>query len=504
VAKITDRGRDTVSPRSSAVFIPIARNPAAGVASALAFGLALLAGCSVNPATGERQLTLISESQEIQMGRQSDEQIVESLGLYPDDELQAYVEGVGRDLAATCERPDLPWTFRVVDDPVVNAFALPGGYIYVTRGILAHLNSEAELAGVLGHEIGHVTGRHAVERLSKAQLAQIGLGVGMAVSEDVARFGDLAQQGLGILFLKFSRDDERQSDDLGVRYMVRAGYDPREMPKVFETLERVSEAQGGSRIPGWLSTHPAPENRVERIADRVPATVSPDAVVARDRYLRRLGGLAYGTDPREGFFQGSTFYHPELRFRLDFPEGWTTSNQKDSVVAVSPDRDAAVVLSLVGGSDVQEAAEEFYRRTGAERNRELRLSLGGLSSVADEFYAQTQQGDMAGIAAFIEYQDRVYQLLGYGPADKYPGRAREMIDAVESFGPVRDPWVLEVEPRRLEIVEVPRPMTLAQLAERYPSTVDVETVALLNAVTPDTRLEAGRLVKRVVGGRLPG
>lgn len=494
--------RDTAAPRTPPFSAPL---PVTGLALVLGLGLglALFAACSVNPATGERQLSLISEGQEIQMGRQSDEEIVGSLGLYPDDELQAYVERIGRDLAAVSERPDLPWTFRVVDDPVVNAFALPGGFVYVTRGILAHLNSEAELAGVLGHEIGHVTGRHAVERLSKAQLAQIGLGVGMAVSEDVARFGDLAQQGLGILFLKFSRDDERQSDDLGLRYMIRAGYDPRQMPGVFDTLRRVSEAQGAGRVPGWLSTHPAPENRVERIGERLPATVSPDAVVARERYLRRLEGLEYGTDPREGFFEGSTFYHPELEFRLDFPDGWSTSNQKDSVAAVSPDQDAVVTLSLAGESDIYDAAREFYRRTSAERNRGLRLSLDGLSSVADEFTAQTRQGNLAGIAAFVEYGGRVYRLLGYGPAEKYPGRAREMGDAIESFGPVRDPRVLEVEPRRVEIVEVPRSMTLSQVAERYPSTVDVETLAVLNAMTPDTRLEAGRLVKRVTGGRLP-
>ena len=489
---------DTATRRSHPWSLPVR-----ALLPALGLGLALLAGCSVNPATGERQLTLISESREIQMGRQSDEEVVESLGLYPDEDLQAYVDRIGRDLAAVSERPDLPWTFRVVDDPVVNAFALPGGFIYVTRGILAHLNSEAELAGVLGHEIGHVTGRHAVERLSKAQLAQIGLGVGMAVSEDVARFGDLAQQGLGVLFLKFSRDDERQSDDLGLRYMIRAGYDPREMPDVFETLRRVSEAQGAGRIPGWLSTHPAPENRIERIDERLPETVSPDAVVARERYLHRLEGLEYGTDPREGFFEDSIFYHPELEFRLDFPDGWNTRNRKDSVAAASPDQDAVVVLSLTGESDVHGAAREFYRRTGADRNRELALSVGGLPSVADEFVAQTRRGSVAGIAAFIEYGGRVYRLLGYGSAERYPGRAREMRDAIESFGPVRDPRVLEVEPRRLEIVETPRAMTLAELAERTPSTVDVETLAVLNAMTPETRLEAGRPVKRVVGGNLP-
>ena len=165
----------------------------------------------MNPATGERQLTLIGEAQEIQMGREADQEISASLGLYADEAAQRYVSALGQELAAKSERPDLPWSFKVVDDPIVNAFALPGGFIYVTRGIMAHLSSEAELVAVLGHEIGHVTGRHSVERLSKAQLANVGLGVGMIVSPRFRQFGDLAQMGMGLLFLKYSRDDEREA-----------------------------------------------------------------------------------------------------------------------------------------------------------------------------------------------------------------------------------------------------------------------------------------------------
>lgn len=489
----------TLSGRTSTRFIHVVGL----VVALIPVGLAI-AACSVNPATGERQISLISESQEIQMGKQADEDIVRSLGLYVDDGLQAYVERIGKDLAAESERPDLPWSFRVVDDPIVNAFALPGGYIYVTRGILAHLNNEAELAGVLGHEIGHVTARHSVERISKAQLAQIGLGVGMAVSEDFARFGDLAQQGLGMLFLKFSRDDERQSDDLGLRYMQRAGYDPREMTGVFETLARVSQAQGGGRIPGWLSTHPASENRVERITGRLPATVPADALVARGRYLRQLDGLPYGPDPREGFFEGTTFYHPEFELQLDFPAGWKTSNQKTAVSAISPQQDAAVVLTLAGQSDVRDASREFFSQSGIQRGRDVGLAISGLPSVADEFSATTQQGAVTGIAAFVELDGRVFRLLGYSPADKYRERYSEMARAAGSFRPVRDRRILEVEAPRLDIVEVPRAMSLREFAQRQPSTVDLETLARINALdSVDARLEAGRPIKRVVGGTLP-
>src|SRR5204863_9197522 len=218
--------------------------------------------------------------------------------------------------------PTLPWSSRVVVDPAVNAFALPGGYIYVTRRILAHLITEAELAGVVGHEIGHVTARHSVSQLSKQPLAQIGLAVGTIASPDFERFAGLASAGLGVLFLKYSRDAERQADDLGLRYMRRVNYDPREMPHVFEMLTRVSQAQGGGRVPEWLATHPDPENRRGRIEQEVAALPQSFSGVAvnRDPYLRQLDGLVFGNNPREGYFKGTRFFHPELRFRLTFEE----------------------------------------------------------------------------------------------------------------------------------------------------------------------------------------
>src|SRR5256885_15956396 len=187
------------------------------VAALVAAGL-LVAGCARSPATGKNELMLVSESQEIQMGQQADSGVIASIGLYPDQALQSYVMDLGKKLAATSERPNLPWTFRVVDDPAVNAFAIPGGFVYVTRGILAHMTNEAELATVMGHEIGHVTARHTAHEMSKQELAQLGLAVGSMASAQVAQYAGLAGQALQVLFLKFSRDDENQADALGVRY----------------------------------------------------------------------------------------------------------------------------------------------------------------------------------------------------------------------------------------------------------------------------------------------
>ena len=218
---------------------------------ALAFAAA---ACSTNPATGKKQLAMMGQGQEVEMGRQADQEISATMGLYPDEKVQAYVDRVGKALAAKSERPDLPWTFRVLDDPIVNAFALPGGYVYVTRGLMTHLTSEAELASVLGHEIGQ-SGRHTVERMSKAQLASIGLAVGMILQPELRNYGDLAQAGLGLLYLNYSRDDEREADSLGLRYLSGGSYDPREMVEVFDVLRRVSESRSRGGSPaGWPPT----------------------------------------------------------------------------------------------------------------------------------------------------------------------------------------------------------------------------------------------------------
>src|SRR5205809_4720305 len=389
--------------------------------------LALLAGlgaggCAVNPATGSRQLMLISESQEIAMGRDYDNQVAASIGLYPDSGLQRYLQQFGARLAATSERPNLPWSFRVVDDPVVNAFALPGGYIYVTRGILAHLNSEAELAGVVGHEIGHVTARHSVSQMSKQQLAQIGLAVGTIASPEFERFAGLASAGLGILFLKYSRDAERQADDLGLRYMRRVSYDPREMPHVFELLTRVSQAQGGGRVPEWLATHPDPENRRGRIEQEVatlPQTFSGVAV-NRDAYLRRLDGLVFGNNPREGYFKDNQFFHPDLRFRVTFPQGWTTSNAKQSVVAMSPEKDAAVELAVAKQQTADAAAAAFLSQRGFTSGYPVRTSVSGLPAVSAAFAAAAETGTLRGTALFVEHGGAVYRLLGYATEVRWP------------------------------------------------------------------------------------
>src|SRR5688500_19971184 len=232
----------------------------------IAVGLLLFTSCAKNPVTGKRDLMLLSESQEVAMGKQSDPDIIKFFGIYDDKNLQKFIEEKGQQMAAVSHRKNLQYQFKIVDSPVVNAFAVPGGYVYFTRGIMAHFNNEAEFAGVLGHEIGHIPARHSAKQYSDAQLAQIGLIAGSVISPEFAQLADVASTGVQLLFLKFGRDAESQSDKLGVEYSTKIGYDAAEMAGFFQTLDRLSSKAGGEEVPTFLSTHPDPADREEKVA----------------------------------------------------------------------------------------------------------------------------------------------------------------------------------------------------------------------------------------------
>jgi predicted Zn-dependent protease len=465
----------------------------------------LVAGCAVNPATGQRQLSLISEQQEIQMGRQANQDVESSLGLVQNESLQAYVAGIGKTLAARSERPDLPWSFQVVDDPVVNAFALPGGFIYVTRGIMAYFESEAELAGVLGHEIGHVTARHSVNQMSRQQIQQIGLGVGMILSQDVRNYGDLLSAGLGLLDLKYSRGDETQADELGVRYMTRAGYDPDALLGVFEMLQSVSGAEGG-RVPEWQSTHPYPENREAHIRQVMEQNQVPGGgTVGRDALLDHIDGIVYGENPREGYFKDDLFLHPELAFQIRFPAGWNTVNQRSAVGAVSPGKDGLVVLEPVtDATDPTAALRAFLAQDGVQGGSVATGEDHGIPTARAPFTAQTSDGgEIRGEAEFLTWRGGVFRILGYAPSARWSTYASVVSRSMGSFAPVTDRAVLDVQPQRLQLVTIPRAMTVTEFNQRYPSAVPVEEVARLNRRAVGDVLPAGTRVKRVVGDALP-
>jgi predicted Zn-dependent protease len=460
-------------------------------------------GCARNPVTGKNELSLVSESQEIEMGRQSAQEVAQTIGIYDDAAAQAYVSSIGMKMAKASERPNLPWEFHVVNDASVNAFALPGGFIYVTRGLMTSINDEAELATVVGHEIGHVTNRHSVQQISKAQLAQVGLGVGSLLSSDVAKLAGLASQGLSLLFLKYSRDAENQADLAGFRYAANQNYDVREMVKVFQTLDRVSQASGGGKLPEWLETHPDPGTRIENTQARLD-TLHKDlsrAVVNRDSYLQHVQNMTYGEDPRQGFFEGSNFYHPDLRFQLTFPEGWKTQNGADAVVAMSPQQDAIIQLGLAGKTAPQQAVQQFLSQQGVQAGNTSTTSINGLPAASGYFQAQSEQGAVQGLVTFVSYNGNTYGLLGYTPSGKlsqYDGVFRQ---TMSSFGQLQNQAALSVKPARVELVKLPREMTLEQFNAQYPSSIPITELAIINEIaSPTTAIPAGQTMKRVTGG----
>ncbi len=475
---------------------PIPRSVKLPLAAAAAL---LAAQCAVNPATGRPQVSLYSESQEVELGREASRDALQQYGEYSDADLEAYVARVGKKLAAQSERPDLPWTFKVVDDPVVNAFALPGGYIFVTRGILAHLDSEAELAAVLGHEIGHVTARHGVNQMSKAQLLGGGLGVIGAILPESSGLVQAAETGLGLLFLKYGRDDERQADALGFRYMTRAGYDPRPMADVFEVLRRVSEASGGGRIPTWMATHPAPEDRRQKAQERIASFQGSleGRIVDRPEYLREIDGIVYGDDPRQGYFEGDRYYHPALRFSIAFPEGWAKSNQRSAVLAGSPDKDARIQVTLSDASDPSAAQTKFFSDDAIVGGEVWRSEFNGLAGASRAFTIRGEQSTIDGVAAFVANGGRVFQLAGFALGDKWAERKPAVLESLASFRRVDDPKHLDVSPERVALVTLDRAMTVEEAAKRYGAAVPAATLALLNQVDAGARLDSGRLLKIV-------
>ena len=463
-------------------------------------------GCATNPATGKKQLSLYGEQQEIAMGRDADPQIVGQYGLVADEDLRSYVADVGARLAAESERPDLPWTFRVLDDPVVNAFALPGGYIYVTRGILAHMGSEAELAAVLGHEIGHVTARHGVNRLSKAQLAQLGLGIGMVAASPEMRgiLGDLGSAGMQLLFLKYSRDDERQADELGFRYADREGYPPGGFVDVFRTLSATSSlSSGGERLPNYLATHPDPQERMETArqrAESMPAEAL-NRPWHRQEFTRFLDDMVYGYNPRQGYFRGREYVHPDLKFRLQLPSGWTGHNQTQALVVVSPDTDAIFQLTLAEGSSPDAAASKFFGQQGIEVGGSLDVRSGLRLQNGRYFRIDQGQGADAlwGAAAFSSYDGRVYRLLTLSTQTAWKHRIDALQSIMESWSKLTDREALSVQPMRIDLVRIDRAMDIEEFQRRYPSSIEIERLAVLNQVTLGERMDAGRQVKRVRG-----
>lgn len=464
---------------------------------------AFTSSCAINPVTGKKQLVLMSEAQEISMGQQSDPEILAFFGTYDDAALQKFITEKGLEMAAVSHRPNLDYHFKVVDSPVINAFAVPGGYIYFTRGIMAHFNNEAEFAGVLGHEIGHVTARHSVAQQRNQMLGQLGMIAGMVFIPELANFAEPLSQGMQLALMSFGREAERQSDELGVEYSSRIGYDATEMAGFFNTLERQSAKQGGTKIPEFLSTHPSPGDRnvtVAKLAEKWKTKLKlTNPTVNRDAYLKRIDGIVLGEDPRQGFVERNIFYHPVLKFQFPTPEGWNFQNTPQQVQMGPKAGDALISFSLGGTGTMEEIAQKIltqYKLELLESKKETINGLPALMMMADQ---KQEKGTIRVLSTLIEYGGNTYSILGVTELSKFPLYQAVFLSTARNFKELKDSEKLNRKPEVVRIQTVPQRMTLQAALQNFKMPSDrFEELAILNGMLLTDQVEKGTLIK-VVG-----
>ena len=419
----------------------------------LLFLMVFIASCAVNPVTGERQLSLYSEQDEIAIGKQTDVQIRNQYGIYNDPALNEYVARVGASLGPYTHRSHLEYHFAVLDSPVVNAFAVPGGYVYVTRGILALMRSEAELAVVLGHEMGHVNARHSIHRMSEQTLFGLGLAVGSSLNKTVADIAGIAGVGIQLLFLKYSRDDERQADQLGVEYSRKGSYNPGEMIGFFTSLEKMGDLSGSHSIPGFLSTHPLTSERIQNTKDML---IESDGKlqVKHTPYLNKVENMVYGDDPRQGYVEKNTFYHPEMRFSFGFPQAWQLQNMPSQVIMGSDDGEAAVILQAEKSSeDLRNYAQKMMADVqNLQFLRDQNRRINGLTAYQQLFdYHPQDSPDLRVLLSFIKYGSYIYTFTALSTITKFDQYDNQFDRLVSSFKKLTNRAYIDRPPKRIKL-----------------------------------------------------
>ena len=470
-------------------------------------GLAVVAACATNPVTGAREFNLMSEGQEIGIGRDSHPQIEAEMGFYDDPALQNYVSGIGLEMARSSERPDLPWTFTVVDETAVNAFAVPGGFIYITRGILAFLCDEAELAGVLGHEIGHITARHSAQQYTRQVVGSVGLLAGLILAPEAAPLIDLGNSALGVLFLRYGRDDELQADELAARYTAANNWDPAGVQGMLSTLGRIDEAQGEERgVPNWLSTHPEPLSRVSEVASVVNELRADrlNFITDREEFLGYIDGMVYGDNPDEGITRGSRFLHKPLRFRIDFPTGWEIANRPTQVMAKAPGANVYMVLQDVDVPDdvaLRTVATRSMTNAGLQMLSGTGESINGLDAFVGIYQGQFQGlGEVMMRAAHLRHRGVTYLVGGFAPQALFSQSQATIADSFRSFTPLTEVEAEAIQPNRIDMYVVRTGDTWTSIAERSGGLIEAPSLAVMNGAAPGSTPQVGQRIRIVVAG----
>ena len=487
--------------------------------------LLLLSACAsqvVNPVTGKTELSVMDEAAEIQEGAKAHEEVLKEYGVLANPRLQAYVNTLGQKLAAQSHRANLKWTFTVLDSPDINAFALPGGYVYVTRGIMAYLDSEAELAGVMGHEIGHVTARHGAQRATREQAAGIGVMAATVLglvleAGGLGGAGNLASQASQTAaagyIASYSRDQESQADQLGAEYLSRNRYDPQNMIDVIAVLKRqeqfaadTAKAEGKPAPPAsnWLASHPANDKRLADIKEYAARYKSAQGYAddGRARYLEAIAGMPFGDSAEQGLVRGRNFYHQELGIALTAPAGWKIQNAPEAITVVNGPGDAALVVRVVPPKAGKTHEEVIRNVLNPVDGRTERTTLHGLSATHFSGTARNQQGQSRAVAVTLVTGpgDRNYWLQPAARNAEARQRAQAgLTEAESSFRTMSADDRAAAKPWRVQSAPYPRGGfgELAKSSPLPPATAEAQLKLMNGVYGGGTNPKPGDLVKVV-------
>ena len=450
-----------------------------------------LGACAINPVTGKQDFVTISEAEEISQGRRYHKEIIATYGVYDDPALQQYVDRIGQELAAKSHRAHLEYTFTVLDSPDINAFALPGGYVYVTRGIMAYLDSEAELAGVIGHEIGHVTARHSV-RQQGGQLASNILSILVAATTGDQTLGNLSQQLSTGLIRGYGRDHELEADRLGAEYLHTASYDPENMlevigvlkdQEVYEKALAAKENRPANIYHGVFSTHPRNDDRLKTV---VRAAKKLSVKTYRDNnqagYEGMIDGLAWGPSLKQGIVVNNHFSHPELAIGLQLPKGWKVANNPQFLQARNSETGALVQIGVTS-LNKDESLEGLLKRL--TKNKELKVSKKDYGVTAST-RAKPSSGDYqpARISAIELDNSQALTLFGTSTRDHFSDTDKQLLNINQSFRHLNQAQIDAIKAPRLKIVK-PNVQSFEVLARQSALEYEaVNTLRLLNRTFP--------------------
>ncbi len=472
----------------------------------------VLSGCAANPVTGESDFVLISESQELALGRKLHKEVLKEYERYDNPSLQAYVRKTGEEIAVKSHRDDLIYRFTVLDSMDVNAFAIPGGYIYITRGLLAHLNSEEELAAVLGHEIGHITARHSVRQYTASQAANIGYILGGILAPELRTntLGNLYSL-LGTAIVRgYGREHELEADRLSAEYLAHTGRDPKAMITAIEVLKshellEKQVAKAENREPqtyhGLFSTHPDNDKRLQEVVNRAATLrIENRRITDPNDYLRRLAGMTYGPSAKEGILRGNHFYHGDLGFTLSFPEGWRVKNHPDRLVASSPDNDAKLQLSMTELNKRQSPQDFMRNRLGLKKLlREESLNINGLTGHTGFATTDTSWGSRLARFSVLFFNDRAYLLLSAVKNEDDPRLYNTpILNTVYSFHPLTESEKQLARELEIDLITAKEDTRFSDLArDSLLQDHGEERIRLLNGYYPNGEPRVGELLKVV-------